>query len=101
MGVRLNNLCVFCEEGTEHISQGILVWEYLISGPLLQAIWSPHTHSKSLVDIAGSKLYSLQVGFGLHRGGPLSLMLFIAFMYRLSKWKVLTLVPSGIFAFCG
>lgn len=85
MSVRPSNLCVFCEEGTEHISQGILVWEYLISGPLLQAVWSPHTHSKSLVDIAGSKFYSFQVGFGLHQGCPLSLMLFIVFMYRLSR----------------
>uniref|UniRef100_A0A3Q2XCZ8 Reverse transcriptase domain-containing protein n=1 Tax=Haplochromis burtoni TaxID=8153 RepID=A0A3Q2XCZ8_HAPBU len=65
----------------------VVLWgvlrEYGVS--LLRAIQSLYDHYKSLFCIAGNKLDSFLVGDGLRQGCPLSLILFIIFMDRISR----------------
>uniref|UniRef100_A0A669EEJ8 Reverse transcriptase domain-containing protein n=1 Tax=Oreochromis niloticus TaxID=8128 RepID=A0A669EEJ8_ORENI len=76
------------EKAFDHVPWGVL-WEVLreygVSGPLLWAIRSLYNCCKSLVRIAGNKPDSFPVGDGLRQGCPLSLILFIIFMDRISR----------------
>ncbi|KAI3352809.1 hypothetical protein L3Q82_019382, partial [Scortum barcoo] len=74
---------VFC------VPRGIL-WgvlrEYGVRGPLLRAVRSLYDRSRSLVRcIAGSKSDLFPVHVGLRQGCPLSPVLFIIFMDRISR----------------
>ncbi|TWW66772.1 hypothetical protein D4764_20G0008040 [Takifugu flavidus] len=59
--------------------------EYGVEGPLIRAIQSLYQRSRSLVRIAGCKSDSFPVRVGLHQGCPLSPVLFITFMDRISR----------------
>ncbi|KAK3537395.1 hypothetical protein QTP70_008853 [Hemibagrus guttatus] len=81
---------VFCGlgEGTRRVPRGILwevLWEYGVRGPLLRAVWSLYNRSRSLVRIASCKSDLFPVHVGLRQGCPLSLVLFIVFMDRISR----------------
>jgi len=60
-----------------------LLQEYGVMGPLLQAIQSLYNCNESCVCILGSKSDSVDVG--LHQGCPLSPILFVIFMDRISR----------------
>uniref|UniRef100_A0A3B4FLA9 Reverse transcriptase domain-containing protein n=1 Tax=Pundamilia nyererei TaxID=303518 RepID=A0A3B4FLA9_9CICH len=76
------------EKAFDRVPRGVL-WEVLreygVSGPLLRAIRSLYNRCKSLVCIAGNKSDSFPVGDGLRQGCPLSPILFIIFMDRISR----------------
>ena len=76
------------ENAFNHVPRGVL-WgllrDYGVSGPLMRAIRSLRDQSQSLVRIAGSKLNSFPVRVGLCQGCPLSPILFIGFMDRISR----------------
>ncbi|TWW62347.1 R2DM Retrovirus-related Pol polyprotein from type II retrotransposable element [Takifugu flavidus] len=59
--------------------------EYGVLGPLIRAVRSLYDQCQSLVRIAGSKSNSFPVRVGLRQGCPLSLILFIIFMDRISR----------------
>ncbi|KAI3354761.1 hypothetical protein L3Q82_004590 [Scortum barcoo] len=59
--------------------------EYGVRGPLLRAVRSLYDRSRSLVRIAGSKSDLFPVHVGLRQGCPLSPVLFIIFMDRISR----------------
>ncbi|TWW62329.1 R2 Retrovirus-related Pol polyprotein from type I retrotransposable element [Takifugu flavidus] len=59
--------------------------EYGVEGPLIRAIQSLYQRSRSLVRIAGCKSASFPVRVGLRQGCPLSPVLFITFMDRISR----------------
>uniref|UniRef100_A0A8C6KZ86 Reverse transcriptase domain-containing protein n=1 Tax=Nothobranchius furzeri TaxID=105023 RepID=A0A8C6KZ86_NOTFU len=59
--------------------------EYGVSGPLVWAVRSLYDRCQSLVRIAGSKSGSFPVRVGLLQGCPLSPILFITFMDRISR----------------
>uniref|UniRef100_A0A8C6NQ68 Reverse transcriptase domain-containing protein n=1 Tax=Nothobranchius furzeri TaxID=105023 RepID=A0A8C6NQ68_NOTFU len=56
-----------------------------VPGPLIRAVRSLYDRCQSLVHIAGSKSGSFPVRVGLHQGCPLSPILFITFMDRISR----------------
>ena len=58
--------------------------DYGVSGPLIRAVRSLFDRSQSLVRIVGSKSDSFPVRVGLRQGCPLSSILFIHFMDRIS-----------------
>ncbi|KAI3364367.1 hypothetical protein L3Q82_011165 [Scortum barcoo] len=70
------SLVVFCGECSA---------EYGVRGPLLRAVRSLYDRSRSLVRIAGSKSDLFPVHVGLRQGCPLSPVLFIIFMDRISR----------------
>ncbi|KAI3371761.1 hypothetical protein L3Q82_024310 [Scortum barcoo] len=70
------SLVVFCGECSV---------EYGVRGPLLRAVRSLYDRSRSLVRIAGSKSDLFPVHVGLRQGCPLSPVLFIIFMDRISR----------------
>uniref|UniRef100_A0A671X7J4 Reverse transcriptase domain-containing protein n=1 Tax=Sparus aurata TaxID=8175 RepID=A0A671X7J4_SPAAU len=76
------------EKAFDRVPRGIL-WEVLrehgVGGPLLRAVRSLYDRSRSLVRIAGSKSDLFPVHVGLRQGCPLSPVLFIIFMDRISR----------------
>ena len=76
------------EKAFDRVPRGIL-WEVLreygVGGPLLRAVRSLYERSRSLVRIAGSKSDLFPVHVGLRQGCPLSPVLFIIFMDRISR----------------
>ncbi|XP_054621698.1 uncharacterized protein vopp1b isoform X1 [Dunckerocampus dactyliophorus] len=76
------------EKAFDRVPRGIL-WgvlrEYGVSDQLIQAIRSLYDRCQSLVRIAGSKSDPFPVKVGLRQGCPLSPILFIIFMDRISR----------------
>uniref|UniRef100_A0A672GTN4 Reverse transcriptase domain-containing protein n=4 Tax=Salarias fasciatus TaxID=181472 RepID=A0A672GTN4_SALFA len=76
------------EKAFDRVPRGVL-WgvlrEYGVRGPLLRAVRSLYDRSRSLVRIAGSKSDLFPVHVGLRQGCPLSPVLFIIFMDRISR----------------
>ncbi|KAI3369149.1 hypothetical protein L3Q82_026109 [Scortum barcoo] len=77
------------EKAFDRVPRGIL-WgcsmRYGVRGPLLRAVRSLYNdRSRSLVRIAGSKSDLFPVDVGLRQGCPLSPVLFIIFMDRISR----------------
>ena len=76
------------EKAFNHVPHGIL-WEVLrvygVGGPLLRAVRPLYNRNRSLVHIAGSKSDLFPVHVGLQQGCPLSPVLFIIFMERISR----------------
>ncbi|KAK3563422.1 hypothetical protein QTP86_027793 [Hemibagrus guttatus] len=70
------------EKAFDRVPHGIL-WE--VRGPLLRAVRSLYNRSRSLVHIASCKSDLFPVHVGLRQGCPLSLVLFIVFMDRISR----------------
>ncbi|GAA6083977.1 receptor-type tyrosine-protein phosphatase F-like, partial [Tachysurus ichikawai] len=62
-----------------------VLWEYGVRGPLLRAVRSLYDRSRSLDRIAGSKSDLFPVHAGLRQGCPLSPVLFIIYMDRISR----------------
>ncbi|KAK3508912.1 hypothetical protein QTP70_013723 [Hemibagrus guttatus] len=62
-----------------------VLWEYGVRGPLLRAVQSLYNRSRSLVRIANCKSDLFPVHVGLQQGSPLSPVLFIVFMDRISR----------------
>ncbi|KAK3525984.1 hypothetical protein QTP70_011818 [Hemibagrus guttatus] len=83
------NMCfVDLEKAFDHVPRGILwevLWEYGVRGPLLRAVRSLYNRSRSLVRIASCKSDLFPVHVGLRQGCPLSPVLFIVFMNRISR----------------
>ncbi|KAK3557951.1 hypothetical protein QTP86_003867 [Hemibagrus guttatus] len=76
------------EKAFDRVPRGILwevLWEYGVRGPLLRAVRSLYNRSRSLVCIAGCKSDLFPVHVGLRQGCPLSPVLFIVFMDRISR----------------
>uniref|UniRef100_A0A8C1ILG2 Reverse transcriptase domain-containing protein n=1 Tax=Cyprinus carpio TaxID=7962 RepID=A0A8C1ILG2_CYPCA len=76
------------EKAVDRVPHGILwgvLWEYGVRGPLLRAVRSLYNWTRSLVHIAGSKSDLFPVHVGLGQGCPLSPVLFIIFMDRISR----------------
>ncbi|KAK3544073.1 hypothetical protein QTP86_001044 [Hemibagrus guttatus] len=72
----------------DRVHHGILwevLWEYGVCGPLLRAVRSLYNQSRSLVHIASCKSDLFPVHVGLQQGCPLSPILFIVFMDRISR----------------
>ncbi|KAK7940110.1 hypothetical protein WMY93_003436 [Mugilogobius chulae] len=76
------------EKAFDRVPRGVL-WgvlrEYGVRGPLLRAVRSLYDRSRSCVRIAGSKSDLFPVHVGLRQGWPLSPVLFIVFMDRISR----------------
>ncbi|KAK3535605.1 hypothetical protein QTP70_017246, partial [Hemibagrus guttatus] len=75
------------EKAFDRVPRGILwevLWEYRVPGPLLRAVRSLYNRSRSLVCIASCKSDLFPVHVGLRQGCPLSPVLFIVFMDRIS-----------------
>ncbi|KAK3515128.1 hypothetical protein QTP70_007237 [Hemibagrus guttatus] len=76
------------EKAFDRVPRGILwevLWEYGVHGPLLRAVRSLYNRSRSLVRIASCKSDLFPVHVGLRQGCPLSPVLFIVFMDRISS----------------
>ncbi|KAK3509856.1 hypothetical protein QTP70_015863 [Hemibagrus guttatus] len=76
------------EKAFDRVPRGILwevLWEYGVRGPLLRAVWSLYNRSRSLGRIASCKSDLFPVHVGLRQGCPLSPVLFIVFMDRISR----------------
>ena len=76
------------EKAYDRVPRGILwgvLQEYGVDGALLRAIQSLYRRSVSLVRVSGSKSDLFPVGVGLRQGCPLSPVLFIVFMDRISR----------------
>ncbi|KAI3367105.1 hypothetical protein L3Q82_008170 [Scortum barcoo] len=76
------------EKAFDRVPRGILwgvLHEYGVREPLLRAVRSLYDRSRSLVRIAGSKSDLFPVHVGLRQGCPLSPVLFIIFMDRISR----------------
>uniref|UniRef100_A0A7N8Y8H8 Reverse transcriptase domain-containing protein n=1 Tax=Mastacembelus armatus TaxID=205130 RepID=A0A7N8Y8H8_9TELE len=76
------------EKAFDRVPRDILwevLQEYGVRGPLLRAIRSLYKRSRSLVRIAGSKSDLFPVHIGLRQGCPLSPVLLITFMDRISR----------------
>ncbi|TWW68274.1 R2DM Retrovirus-related Pol polyprotein from type II retrotransposable element [Takifugu flavidus] len=76
------------EKAYDRVPRSIL-WgvlrEYGVEGPLIRAVQSLYQRSRSLVRIASCKSDSFPVRVGLRQGCPLSPVLFITFMDRISR----------------
>ncbi|KAK3535008.1 hypothetical protein QTP70_001967 [Hemibagrus guttatus] len=76
------------EKAFDRVPRDILwevLWEYGVHGPLLRAVRSLYNRSRSLVRIASCKSDLFSVHVGLRQGCPLSPVLFIVFMDRISR----------------
>ena len=62
--------------------------EYGVPGSLLRAVRSLYKQSESCVRILGTKSDSFPVGVGLRQGCPLSPILFVVFMDRISRRNI-------------
>ncbi|KAK0155407.1 LINE-1 retrotransposable element ORF2 protein [Merluccius polli] len=76
------------EKAFDRVPRGVL-WgvlrEYGVSDPLIRAVRSLYDRCQSLVRIAGNKSDLFPVRVGLRQGCPLSPILFIIFMDRISR----------------
>ncbi|KAK0152499.1 LINE-1 reverse transcriptase [Merluccius polli] len=76
------------EKAFDHVAREAL-WgvlrEYGVSDPLIRAVRSLYARCQSLVRIAGNKSDMFPVRVGLRQGCPLSPILFIIFMDRISR----------------
>ncbi|KAK3571512.1 hypothetical protein QTP86_012861 [Hemibagrus guttatus] len=88
MAVRDHMCFVDLEKSFDRVPRGILwevLWEYWVHGPLLRAVRSLYNRSRSLVCIASCKSDLFPMHVELQQGCPLSPVLFIVFMGRISR----------------